>query len=209
MSQETMVLLSLLSLHATWVLLPLVPAILIYWLFPDTAVAVKGPLAKLTVRASGAFAAYLIVFVVTIPLVKDHEYTIGTFQHPFWTIKGKIKLVDKNGKELTSEDLLSAVIVQTSPKLFNVDSYFITMNVPQPKELPLIVLEIPKFGKSVIDLNDRSGVMMDDYEKIIQFKQPIEIKETAPIAGSPVKAEPIASRPLQDRGEQEEKVQSR
>ena len=87
MSREAMVLFSLIGLHTVWVLLPLVPAILIYWLFPNTAVAVSGPLASLTVRASGAFAAYLAVFLVTYPLVQRTEQTIGGFQHPFWKIR--------------------------------------------------------------------------------------------------------------------------
>jgi hypothetical protein len=40
------------------VLCPLIPAILIYRLFPETKVSVPGPLAGLTLRAGGAFAAY-------------------------------------------------------------------------------------------------------------------------------------------------------
>ena len=41
---------------------PLVPAVLIYRLFPNTRVSVSGPLAGLTLRARGAFAAYLVTF---------------------------------------------------------------------------------------------------------------------------------------------------
>ena len=43
------------------VLVPMIPLIVIYRLFPDTAVAVTGVLSGLTVRATGAFAAYLIL----------------------------------------------------------------------------------------------------------------------------------------------------
>ena len=70
MPREMMVLFSLACLHILWVLLPLVPSVLIYRLFPNTAVAVSGPLANLTIRASGAFAAYLIIFVFTYPLIQ-------------------------------------------------------------------------------------------------------------------------------------------
>jgi hypothetical protein len=69
MAREPMVMLSLALLQVLWVLLPLIPAVLIYRLFPDTKVGVSGPLANLTVRASGAFAGYLVVFLIVMPLV--------------------------------------------------------------------------------------------------------------------------------------------
>ena len=53
-----LIVLELLVLLGIWVALPLVPAILIYRYFPDTQVVASGPLAGLTVKASGAFAAY-------------------------------------------------------------------------------------------------------------------------------------------------------
>ena len=49
--------LALVGAHILWVLLPLAPAVLIYWLFPNTPVAVSGPLSGLTVRTGGAFGA--------------------------------------------------------------------------------------------------------------------------------------------------------
>ena len=46
--------LALVGAHIIWVLLPLAPAVLIYWLFPNTPVAVSGPLSGLTVRTGSA-----------------------------------------------------------------------------------------------------------------------------------------------------------
>src|SRR5215469_5170360 len=69
--------LALLGLLALWVLLPLVPAILIYRLFPNTPVVAAGPLAGLRTNASGAFAAYLIVFVITFFLVSSIRDSLG------------------------------------------------------------------------------------------------------------------------------------
>ena len=42
--------------YALWVLLPLIPSILIFLIFPNSTVMAQGPLAGLTVRAGGAFA---------------------------------------------------------------------------------------------------------------------------------------------------------
>lgn len=68
MPHEIITLLSLTGVHLLWVTAPLLPAILIYSLFPNSTVAVSGPLANLTVRATGAFAGYLVVFAATFPL---------------------------------------------------------------------------------------------------------------------------------------------
>ena len=46
------------------VLLPLLPAILIFLMFPKTEMVAQGPLQGLSIRAGGAFGAYLIVLLV-------------------------------------------------------------------------------------------------------------------------------------------------
>jgi hypothetical protein len=205
MSKEAMVLFSLVGLHAVWVLLPLVPAILIYWLFPNTAVAVSGPLASLTVRASGAFAAYLAVFLVTYPLVQRTEETIGGFQHPFWKITGQVKLIDNDGNEMQSEDALSRMVVRTEPAPFSVAGYDLWINIPQPEDLPpRLFVEIPGFGTKWINLNNKSSdISRDEYHKIIEIKTPIIIKR------NPVKGESLAAQPLVDRGTREVSAQAR
>src|SRR5262249_1973110 len=73
-----LIVLELLVLLGIWVALPLVPAILIYRYFPNTQVAASGPLAGLTVKASGAFAAYLVVFLLIFGLVSPIKDVIGS-----------------------------------------------------------------------------------------------------------------------------------
>jgi hypothetical protein len=63
-------------LYAFYVCLPLVPAILIFWLFPDSKVAVSGPLQNFTVNATGAFAAYVVTVLLGFFLVKYIETQI-------------------------------------------------------------------------------------------------------------------------------------
>ena len=46
MDREILVLTSLVGIHLLWVLAPLLPAILIFWLFPSTSVASKRPIGK-------------------------------------------------------------------------------------------------------------------------------------------------------------------
>jgi hypothetical protein len=170
------------SMYAGWVLLPLIPAILIYWLFPSTAVAVDGPFANLTVKASGAFAAYLIVFAATYPLVQTTRDTIGGFQRQFWTVRAQIKLLTAEGREIRSDELIKKLRVR--PPAFNIDSYYATLKILEDEgQLPfMVIMEIPDFGEEVIGLRTAQA-KIDPYKKIIELKDPIQIRQP-PMIGS-------------------------
>ena len=73
-----------------YLLLPLLPSILIYKIFPKTQVAISGPLSGLTINASGAFAAYLIVVLLAYSPVKKIYEMIGDLTHPTWTVRGTL-----------------------------------------------------------------------------------------------------------------------
>ena len=182
MSREMTVLVSLVGLHLLWVLAPLVPAILIYKLFPATSVAVSGPLANLTVRASGAFAAYLIVFAATFPLIKNMESTFSGFQRSIWTIKAQIQMLDRNGVELNSFDNFSRVNVYTEPKPFSVNGNIVRMKIAEGDgEFPLLVVQAPSFGGKTIAVDRGTpSFRFDNYNKTIEFVEPIKIQEIAP-----------------------------
>jgi hypothetical protein len=203
MSREFMVDLSLIGLYTVWVLLPLVPAILIYWLFPNTAVAVGGPLANLTVRASGAFAAYLVVFLVTYGLVQRTEETIDGFLHPYWRITGVVQILEKDGKEMQYATYLDNIKVGTRPPAFDVAGYNLKINIPQADEFPYLVLEITNFEPAVIDLNKSPNVIKDNYHKTIEITTPLIIKQ------KPAERESIAAQFRVDPGAHEASAKAR
>jgi hypothetical protein len=72
------------GLWILYVLLPLIPAVVIFKLFPDTKVTVSRPLQNLTVNATGAFAAYVVTValgfvpvnnaVTQITVSRDYPY---------------------------------------------------------------------------------------------------------------------------------------
>jgi hypothetical protein len=158
-----------------WILLPLVPAILIYRLFPSSTVAVSGPLANLTVRATGAFAAYLIIFAAMYLHISDGMDQVGTFQHPYWTIEGKVKLLDSAGTPVQSDELIGSLAVTTSPRPYVAEDYHVTMYVPELDKLPYLVLEVPGFGRTSIDLRETGGIKTDRFHKTIEITTPITI----------------------------------
>lgn len=79
-------------LYSLYVLLPMIPAIVIYRLFPDTKVALSGPLANLTMKSTGAFAAYIVVVSLGYFLIKNTHTIIAGMVQPMWTIKATLEL---------------------------------------------------------------------------------------------------------------------
>jgi hypothetical protein len=97
------------------ILCPLVPAILIYRLFPNTTVSVGGPLAGLTLRAGGAFAAYVATFLLSMLIMVHYRDMLDSFVTPVWTVTGKVDLIDENGQPVTDEGLLNGISVEYFP----------------------------------------------------------------------------------------------
>ena len=160
-AREWLVLIALGGLYAVWVLVPLVPAVLIYKLFPNTAVTVNGIFSGLTVNASGAFAGYLIVFIGTYqPLVPPTRDIIASFQRQFWTIKGDVKLVRADGTEYPHSEALLSRLRVVKPHVHKFDSFQATLKIEEEEgELPVILIEIPNFGQKPIPLRSMSATI--------------------------------------------------
>lgn len=158
MSNTVFIGLALFSLLGVWVVLPLLPAVLIYRLFPDTSVAASGPFANLTVKASGAFAAYLIVFAATFLLVDHIRTFIGGSMRPFWEVQGEVQLLDQNGNHITQQDLLNKLVLAVNPNPLRVEEDQLTLKIPEGTggKLPRITVTIPDWGFTAIDPEDQS-----------------------------------------------------
>jgi len=161
------------SLYALYVLLPLVPAILIYSIFPNTKVGISGPLGGLSMKAGGAFAAYVItVLLGSFLIIKTHDIIGGSVSHT-WLVKATIELHDDEDNVITSEkanDLLANLIVQTDPELISVKHEIVKMKLPAKEDdLPIIFLSIPKFGDQTIDLENFERVEIDNFDKTIDL----------------------------------------
>jgi membrane protein implicated in regulation of membrane protease activity len=184
MSHEAMTLWSLVGIHLLWILAPLIPAVLIYWLFPSTTIAVNGPLAALSVKATGAFAGYLVVFAATYPLANRAEETVGSFQRPYWTINARIQLQEKDKKDIVAPALFDTLIVQTKPEPFYTAENYVHLLVPEGQGLPYIIFQIPNFGRRGFDLKEATErLSIDEYNKTITVNDPIVISRQS-LAGA-------------------------
>ena len=181
--QAIMVIAALGALYAAWVLVPLMPAVLIYWLFPNNQVAVSGPFAGLSVKASGAFAAYLIIFAAAyVGLVGNARDTIGGLPKQFWVLKADVKLVHSDGSEIPwSQQLMSNISVQ--PVTYDFRNYTAKVKVElQEGDFPVVILKLPNFREHYIPLKKMldtspSKLTIDYFNKTIKIKDPIVIEE--------------------------------
>jgi len=182
--------LALVGAHILWVLLPLAPAVLIYWLFPNTPVAVSGPLSGLTVRAGGAFGAYLVVLLLTYGQLRTIDQSISMLESQFWNVRGTVQLVDSKARPIDSPDLLQKYMVVTKPDTHMFDKYEIRLRIVQEMDgsLPITVIKIPEFGEHRIMW--ASG-KKDEFKRTITFTAPLKIQQESstsiPVADAPTR----------------------
>ncbi len=157
--------------YVLWVLLPLIPAILIFWIFPDTKIEVGGPLNGLSVKASGAIGAYILVFAaIGAPILRTGSDLMTNLHHHFWTVQGHIKLFDgkvhDEGHEIKGER--REIIVTTTPQPYRLDGNLFIGSLAEDaaKRLPDINISIKGFEPKTVDLNDPK-LERDDTHKLI------------------------------------------
>ena len=163
--------------YALWVCGPIVPAVLIYWLFPKEKINVGGPLlGNMSFRAGGAFAAYVIVFALTYPTIIRPEFeTLRSQISPSWTVNAKVKLIDEGGHIVNDPAWLQGLVVQLHPDFYSTTNELVTVSIPEEKYgLPNILLNIPKFGSRAIDWSTIKAEK-DFSRNIISISDPIEI----------------------------------
>ncbi len=134
------VFLGLLILLAVWVALPLLPAILIYRLFPDAPLVLTGPLAGLTVKTGGAFAAYLIIFLLIKSQVETTKDFVGSAMRSYWQVTAEASLTDETGKKIQVGDSVLDEI-RAHPSAVTHDGTTLSFKIPEERmgHLPRVV----------------------------------------------------------------------
>jgi hypothetical protein len=164
------------------VLLPLIPAFLLFKLLPSRAV-VKGPLAGLNVALGGAFAGYvcLTVFVATYYANNLRPQTYRT-----WTVRGQLVFPDGTRP---------AVRWDLGPPMLQRDAsngFYFQIPVADGQELPDLVLEADGYPVKSVKLSGEAPFGLKNYKKSvnakeakIQFDEPIVFEKPAAVAASP------------------------
>jgi len=110
-------------LYLIYVLIPLIPAILIYKIFPETKVGTRGVWGQLKINASGAFAAYLTVIVVGYFIIQNIQKLINasSADNTSWFVKSHVVLLEKQGdtfvksSKMTDDSLKMKLDVKSTP----------------------------------------------------------------------------------------------
>jgi hypothetical protein len=100
-SRDVVLLVALFILYFVWVVVPLVPAVVIYRLFPGTPTNTQWNIRGVALKAGGASGFYFAIlglgfFKFLQPTI---DYVNG-LQHPFWTVEAPIRFFDADNKSI-------------------------------------------------------------------------------------------------------------
>jgi hypothetical protein len=188
-AERKMVDMMMLLVLAVWVLLPLAPAILMFRLVPGNAITLTGPLANLTLNASGAIAAYFAVFVFISFFIGDMRGDIKKRNEvkQSWQVVADIELVDATGNRIDLEgnrakfqEYANALKVAPTPPIYGIDHNTAALWIKVVEGeygLPSIRVDIDKFGLGIIKLTKGAS----DFEflpgNIIKLKKPLKVHQ--------------------------------
>jgi len=180
-------------LYVGYVLLPMIPAIVIYKTFPDTKISAKGVFANLNFNTTGAFAGYVITVFLGYFIIQNTHHLIAQISHPVWTLKTKVKLLNKDGTVYSNKRLLETLVVSIDPELQRVKGCKVILSLPGSKkswETTQLKFTIPHFGSEAIDLDDISkNAKINNYDLLLELNEPIFItadKEYSPVSNEPL-----------------------
>jgi hypothetical protein len=170
-----------LALYCLAVLLPIVPATIIFKLFPDTKVSASGPLQGLTVKTTGAFGAYVITAILGFVLIQNVIRQIDLMASSTWTVVVPIKLVDSNNKPMPQRATVS--FVNFDPNLYRVgsDAVYVTFPHSQAGDWPTLHFGLPGFDNGILDVQqiidgkDSKIAEVDSDARKISVKQPVAL----------------------------------
>jgi hypothetical protein len=175
------------ALYLTYFLIPLVPSILIYKIFPSTSVVASGSFSGLKINSSGAFAAYLITLVISINALSETEARILEIRNPnepTWSIIGTLELRDGEGNVINNPLLFELLEISLEPRVLSSANGDIHFKIPgSPDGSPpkrMITLDVKGFGRGKINLTSEAALtgsdMVVNYQtRTIEFSEPIEI----------------------------------
>jgi len=161
------------GLFLLFVLVPIIPAALLYKWFPDSRVSAKGVLSKLTINSSGAFAAYIITVLLGYFVIADINKTILDLAKmppsAVWRVSGNLQLQDKQGNRIDQAALFKRVSFGFKPDFINQENGQMELQLPEQKagKIPryFITVNVDGFGQATIC----PATLVDDDEARVGF----------------------------------------
>lgn len=175
------------GLYLLFVLVPIIPAALLYKWFPDSRVSADGVLSKFKINSSGAFAAYLVTVLLGYFVIADIKTTVlflakSSSPH-VWVVRGDLQLQDKYGNEIPEASLFETRLsFDFKPDFLLHKDGNVELQIPGPPggELPqfFITVNVDGFGQETLclsKLTDEDAVIDRD-SHLIHLKKPLVVK---------------------------------
>ncbi len=178
------------------VLLPIVPAMLLFKALRSQGM-VKGPLKGLQVQFGGAFAGYLVIFLLILRFMPQ-DFT----NYETWTVRGKIDFRHGPNEEEPNNAEISVRLVP--PHLVILDQGLFTFEIPVTekvdgtKQFPTLHVTLRGYQSLTIPLDpghlygaQNVEVNRDASERTIDFKQPLIMQTSTYAAAEAQQPKPI------------------
>ena len=161
-------------LFLVYILMPAIPAIIIYWIFPDDKIKAEGFLGKLKINATGAFAGYLIILIVSHFLVPQIQDLISnSAENNSWIVKSKVVFVDSNDKiddSINSDSVRLKLQTTTNPNYFKKDLNAVLFSAFYEKGgVSSVTYAYPGYKNAEFNLSELSFSSFDEYHHIINI----------------------------------------
>ena len=183
MDKQIMTVLFSFALYVIYVLLPMIPALVIYKLFPNTKISANGKLSGWDLKTTGAFAGYVITVVLGYFLVQNTHQLIAQMNSPYWNIVAKVELQNIDGtpyrSNVSAQDISETTEVTIYPELASVKYGTVHLKMPGHKSewsTAKLILNIPGYGKKSIELKDLiEDAKIDQYNLSAVLSKPIVV----------------------------------
>jgi len=166
---------------------PLIPATFIFKTFPESQVSISGPFSKFTMNATGAFAAYVVVFVIGLPVIKEFKGIVDSAQKPTWTISGTYELKDKdqhniksstNATEYLKAQSKLASYLEPQSLIKHGEGKFSLQVCGVKDALPRVWLALDGYGGGIVPTHLTEAIEIDEAKHSIRLKKPVELLQS-------------------------------
>jgi hypothetical protein len=184
---DLIVMLGYCGVYATWVLVPLVPAILIYRLFPKAPTETQWKILGVVLKAGGASGFYFAILALAyFKFIDPAIQNVKNFERPYWEVIARIRFVDENRKIInpnSSEEQLRVHPLSHRLKKIDDKSYVATLRFSEPNdETPdYVEVDFPE-GEGFIKLKQ-----LKNNENTSLIRKVIDLTNLDPIEIHPIK----------------------
>jgi hypothetical protein len=158
----------------------MIPALVIYRLFPDTKISANGTLSKWDVKTTGAFAGYIITVVLGYFLVQNTHQLIAQIGNPYWNITAKVELQNEDGTPHNGGNLVDTLEVFIAPQIQRVKYGTAHLIIPGHRKdwkKTDLKFEVAGYGYKTVNLRDiTKDANIDPYNLSVELLKPIVIK---------------------------------